>query len=165
MIQISEIDKLAMTEAPVPVVVEEPKDVLHNHSTVEQQQLADENVGKSENSSFVNEELSPKEDITSKERTRRRSLPSKQDNSENISQNTPSLPSYMASTESAKAKLKAQGSPKVSEDGAENGVVRRHSLPSSTNEKFSSLSPRRKRPVQDNRRKCFNPVGGDEQFA
>ncbi|XP_016506296.1 protein IQ-DOMAIN 31 [Nicotiana tabacum] len=149
---ISEIDKLALTEAPMQVAGEEPNDVLHDHHpTVEQQQLEEENVGKSKNSPIVNEELSSKEDQTSKERTRRRrSLPSKEENSENISQNTPSVPSYMASTQSAKAKLKAQGSPKVSEDGAENGVVRRHSLPSSTNGKISSLSPRVQRPVQAN---------------
>lgn len=152
----SEIDKLAMTEAPMPVAVDEPNDVLHDHPTVEQQeseeqqQLEVENVGKIENSLIVNEELSSKEDRTSKERTRRRYLPSKLGNSENLSQNTPSVPSYMAATKSAKAKLKAQGSPKVSEEGAENGVVRHHSLPSSTNGKFSSLSSPVQRPVQAN---------------
>ncbi|KAH0646303.1 hypothetical protein KY284_034187 [Solanum tuberosum] len=83
---IHEIDKLAMTEVHMAVVVEEPKDVLHNHPT-----------------------------------------------------NTPSVPSYMASTVSTKAKLKAQGSPKVSEDGAEYGVVRHYSLLSSTNGKFILL--------------------------
>ncbi|XP_009776749.1 protein IQ-DOMAIN 31-like isoform X2 [Nicotiana sylvestris] len=148
---ISEIDNLALTEAPMQVAGEEPTDVLHDHPTVEQQQLQEENVGKSKNSPIVNEELNSKEDQTSKERTRRRrSLPSKEENSENISQNTPSVPSYMESTQSAKAKLKTQGSPKVSEDGAENVVVRRHSLPSSTNGKISSLSPRVQRPVQAN---------------
>lgn len=143
-----EIEKLAVSEAPLPVAVDEPSDVLHDHPTTGQQQSED--VGNTANSPVVNEEISM-EDQTAKERTRRRkSLPTKQDNSENISQNTPSVPSYMAATQSAKAKLKAQGSPKVSDDGAENGFVRRHSLPSSANGKFNSLSPRMQKPVQAN---------------
>lgn len=49
----------------------------------------------------------------------------------------------MAVTESAKAKLRAQGSPRFSQDGAEkNNLARRHSLPSSTNSKINSQSPR-----------------------
>ncbi|XP_059294002.1 protein IQ-DOMAIN 31 [Lycium ferocissimum] len=144
-----EIEKLAVREAPLPVAMDEPSNVLPDHPTTEQQQLED--VGNAANSAVVNEELSAMEDQTAKERTRRRkSLPTKQDNSENISQNTPSVPSYMAATQSAKAKLKAQGSPKVSDDGAENGFVRRHSLPSSANGKFNSLSPRMQRPGQAN---------------
>lgn len=146
---VPEIEKLAESEAPLPVAVDEPSDVLHNHPTTEQQQSED--VNNTANSPVVNEELSSMEDQTTKERIRRRkSLPTKQDNSENISQNTPSVPSYMAATQSAKAKLKAQGSPKVSDDGAENGFVRRHSLPSSANGKFNSLSPRIQKPGQAN---------------
>ncbi|KAJ8546072.1 hypothetical protein K7X08_018655 [Anisodus acutangulus] len=144
-----EIEKLAVSETFLPVAVDEPSSVLLDYPTTEQQQLED--VGNTENSPVVNEELSSMEDQTSNERTRRRkSLPTKQDNSENISQNTSSVPSYMAATQSAKAKLKAQGSPKVSEDGAENGFIRRHSLPSSANGKFNSLSPRVQRPGQAN---------------
>ncbi|PHT57078.1 hypothetical protein CQW23_05564 [Capsicum baccatum] len=140
-----EIEKLAVSEAPLPVAVDEPTDVLHDHPITEQQQSED--VGNTANDPIVNEDLSSMEDQTAKERTRRRkSLPTKQDNTENISQNTPSVPSYMAATQSAKAKLKAQGSPKVSDDGAENGFVRRHSLPSSANGKFNSLSPRVQKP-------------------
>lgn len=146
----AEIEKLAVSEeAPLPVAVDEPSDVLHDHPTTEQQQSED--VGNAANSPVVNEDLSSMEDQTAKERTRRRkSLPTKQENSENISQNTPSVPSYMAATQSAKAKLKAQGSPKVSDDGAENGFVRRHSLPSSANGKLNSLSPRIQKPGQAN---------------
>ncbi|CAL5326447.1 unnamed protein product [Camellia sinensis] len=55
--------------------------------------------------------------------------------------------SYMAATESAKAKLRAQGSPRLGQDGAENGLARRQSLPSSTNGKVISLSPRVQRPA------------------
>ncbi|TMX00443.1 hypothetical protein EJD97_000819 [Solanum chilense] len=144
-----EIEKLVESEAPLLLEVDEPMDVLHDHPTTEQQQPED--VNNTTNSPVVNEELSSMEDQTTKERIRRRkSLPTKQDNSENISQNTPSVPSYMAATQSAKAKLKAQGSPKVSDDGAENGFVRRHSLPSSANGKFNSLSPRIQKPGQAN---------------
>nr|AFK43723.1 unknown [Medicago truncatula] len=54
----------------------------------------------------------------------------------------------MAATESAKAKLRAQGSPKVVQDGSEkNNSARRQSLPSPTNSKISSHSPRTQRPV------------------
>ncbi|KAK4367527.1 hypothetical protein RND71_011319 [Anisodus tanguticus] len=144
-----EIEKLAVSETSLPVAVDEPSSVLLDYPTIEQQQLED--VENTENSPVVNEELSLMEDQTAKERTRRRkSLPTKQDNSENISQNTSSVPSYMAATQSAKAKLKAQGSLKVIEDGAENGFIRRHSLPSSANGKFNSLSPRVQRPGQAN---------------
>ncbi|XP_049382344.1 protein IQ-DOMAIN 31-like [Solanum stenotomum] len=146
---VPEIEKLAESEAPLPVAVDEPSDILHDHPTTEQQQSED--VNNTTNSPVVNEELSSMEDQTTKERIRRRkSLHTKPDNSENISQNTPSVPSYMAATQSAKAKLKAQGSPKVSDDGAENGFVRRHSLPSSANGKFNSLSPRIQKPGQAN---------------
>ena len=110
-----------------------------------------ENSGKVENTPGVNEEISCTEDQTTKDnkRTRRRkSLPAKQECSENVSHNTPTLPSYMAATESAKAKLRGQGSPRISQDESENGFVRRHSLPSSTNGKLNSMSPRVQRMVQ-----------------
>nr|CAB3478122.1 unnamed protein product [Digitaria exilis] len=47
----------------------------------------------------------------------------------------PRKPSYMAATESAKAKLRAQNSPRLDSDSSaeKNGFTRRHSLPSSTN--------------------------------
>ncbi|CAL5343080.1 unnamed protein product [Camellia sinensis] len=54
----------------------------------------------------------------------------------------------MAATESAKAKLKAQGSPRLDQDGIENqNLSRRHSLPASTNKKTNSSSPRAQRPI------------------
>lgn len=64
---------------------------------------------------------------------RRRSFPAKQECS--------TVPSYMAATESAKAKLRAQAEAKAAEDGGDSGFVRRHSLPSSTG-KLSLQSPR-----------------------
>ncbi|KAJ6765169.1 IQ-DOMAIN 5-RELATED [Salix koriyanagi] len=67
---------------------------------------------------------------------------------ENGLQSSPSLPSYMAATESAKAKLRMQGSPRFNQDRVEiNNITRRHSLPSSTNSKISSESPRTQRAV------------------
>lgn len=147
------VDKLALLEAPQETMTTvEPVDVLHDdHPLVETRSL--ENGDKMESNQFLHEELSSKEDESGKENQKirkRRSLPAKQEYTENISQNTASLPSYMAATESAKAKLRAQGSSKFSEDGAEHGYVRRHSLPASTNGKLSSLSPRIQKPVQAN---------------
>ncbi|KAJ4749810.1 Protein IQ-DOMAIN 31 [Rhynchospora pubera] len=62
-----------------------------------------------------------------------------------------SVPSYMATTESAKARLRGQNSPRVitTPDSADkNGVMRRHSLPSgSANGKLKSISPRTQKPL------------------
>ncbi|XP_023758340.1 protein IQ-DOMAIN 31 isoform X1 [Lactuca sativa] len=91
----------------------------------------------------INLELNGKEN----EKTRRRkSLPVKQHHH---------VPSYMAATESAKAKLRAQAAAKVAEDGGENGFVnvRRHSLPSTTTitaGKLGLQSPRVQKPLQVN---------------
>ncbi|XP_074277310.1 protein IQ-DOMAIN 31-like isoform X1 [Silene latifolia] len=75
--------------------------------------------------------------------SRRASLPAKQDHVEDGLQNTRKLPSYMQATQSAKAKLREQGSPRLSQDsGEKNNVVRRHSLPSPANGKVGSGSPR-----------------------
>ncbi|KAL8248729.1 hypothetical protein R6Q59_005597 [Mikania micrantha] len=77
---------------------------------------------------------------------RRKSFPVKEEHQpENVLQSVPALPSYMAATESAKAKLRAY----TMEDNAENGFVRRHSLPSSTG-KLSLQSPRVQKPLQAN---------------
>ncbi|OEL35578.1 Protein IQ-DOMAIN 31 [Dichanthelium oligosanthes] len=79
---------------------------------------------------------------------RRSSFSTKPEYPENGSKNSPSLPSYMAATQSAKAKLRGQNSPRLSSDSAEkNGFTRRHSLPSSTNGKMVSHSPRTQRPT------------------
>lgn len=88
-------------------------------------------------------------DENQKTSRRRASLPAKQDDQENGLHNTPRVPSYMAATESAKAKLRMQGSPKIGDEGAEkNGSTRRHSLPSSTNGKLNPISPRVQKLVQ-----------------
>ncbi|CAH9118605.1 unnamed protein product [Cuscuta epithymum] len=144
-----------ITEAKIESVelaVSEPSpepDTVDNITPAEQ--LLSENVESGE-TPHVKEEYTSKEDQTGKENQRsrrRRSLPVKQEPAENVSQNAPSLPSYMAATESAKAKLKAQGATRpTNEDDAENGFIRRHSLPSLTNGKLNALSPRLQRPVQ-----------------
>ncbi|CAI9109647.1 OLC1v1009509C4 [Oldenlandia corymbosa var. corymbosa] len=144
------VDKVDDTEtSQEPLTVDEP---LHVASPAVEIQPPENDV-KVEISAPADEEISLKEDQSGKEnpKTRRRkSLPTKQEYPENVSENTASLPSYMAATASAKAKLRAQGSPKLSEDGVENGFVRRHSLPSSTNGKLSSQSPRMQKPAQAN---------------
>ncbi|KAK8567260.1 hypothetical protein V6N12_005856 [Hibiscus sabdariffa] len=92
----------------------------------------------------VTEELSPKDeqvcDEISKANQRRASFPAKIDNHANGFNTNPKVPSYMAPTESVKARLRGQGSPH--EDVDTDGLNRRHSLPSSTNSNTSSPSSR-----------------------
>ncbi|CAM0954295.1 unnamed protein product [Alopecurus aequalis] len=80
---------------------------------------------------------------------RRSSFSAKPEYPENGSKNSPTVPSYMAATKSAKAKLRGQISPRLSAaDSAEKTVyTRRHSLPSPANGKQSSQSPRTQRPT------------------
>jgi hypothetical protein len=75
---------------------------------------------------------------------RKSSFPSKSEYAENGTHATPvqpRQPSYMAATESAKAKLRAQNSPRLDSDSSaeKNGFTRRHSLPSSTKSKFELI--------------------------
>ncbi|XP_054824233.1 protein IQ-DOMAIN 29-like isoform X2 [Prosopis cineraria] len=78
---------------------------------------------------------------------RRASLPGNfNDQYNDSSHSTPRLPSYMAPTESAKAKLRAQGSPRLAGDLVDkNGITRRYSFTSSLNGKFGLFSPRPER--------------------
>ncbi|PON67515.1 IQ motif, EF-hand binding site [Parasponia andersonii] len=109
-------------------------------------------IGNTEDIQELNQELGCKDDcIRDNQRTsqRRASLPAKFNPQENATQNTPKLPSYMAPTESAKARLRGQGSPRLSRDVVEKNVLmRRHSLSSSTNSMLTSLSPRAHKLVQ-----------------
>lgn len=111
-----------------------------------------ENDEKDENTPLPNGALKSKEDSTLNENQksiRRASLPTKQEHVEDGLQNTPKLPSYMQATQSAKAKLRGQGSPKIVQDETEkNNAIRRHSLPSAPNGKVSSVSPRIQKPLQ-----------------
>ncbi|KAL5177753.1 Protein IQ-DOMAIN 31 [Glycine soja] len=85
-------------------------------------------------------------DINSKNFQRRVSLPANFTDHENLlHSNTPRRPSYMAPTESTKAKLRGhgQGSPRSVSDLADvSSVTRRLSLSSSLNGKYGSFSPR-----------------------
>lgn len=90
--------------------------------------------------------IEPELPVTEKKTCRRSSSfgSAKGDHSDNNLQGSPSVPSYMATTELAKAKLHAQASPRMSPDVQEKstGMIRRHSLPSAPNLKQSSISPR-----------------------
>lgn len=79
---------------------------------------------------------------------RRASLPAKIDQKENGKHPTTRVPSYMAPTESAKARLRGQTSPRFAQVGIGMNETRRHSLPSSTNGKVGSFSPRASRLVE-----------------
>ncbi|KAG8077733.1 hypothetical protein GUJ93_ZPchr0007g5084 [Zizania palustris] len=79
---------------------------------------------------------------------RRSSFSTKSDYPENGTQKTPVLrrkPSYMAATESAKAKLRGQNSPGQDSDlsAGTNGFTRRQSLPSATNNRAIKAEWRR----------------------
>lgn len=98
-----------------------------------------------EKSYFANEEkVSREEDsLEYDQKSLRKSVPAKQEYNENSPQNARTVPSYMAATASAKAKLRGLGSPKVADEGEDqDAVIRRHSLPTSTNGKLSTMSPR-----------------------
>ncbi|KAM6570905.1 hypothetical protein CsatA_014985 [Cannabis sativa] len=113
---------------------------------------ANRDYGENEDIKELNQELSYKDDCirndSQKTSQRRASLPPKFDPQENVVHDTPKLPSYMAATESAKARLRGQGS-RLSRDVVEkNALLRRHSLSSSTNSMLTSLSPRASKLVQ-----------------
>lgn len=154
------VDKLDPVEAPLETAKDDQSVGMQHdsHPAIEINNSL-ENDAKIETVVSMDDELGSKEEQIGKENNKtrkRRSLPAKQEYTENVSQNSPSVPSYMAATESAKAKLRAQGALKFSEDVAvavpvpDYGNARRHSLPASTNGKLSSLSPRVQKPVQAN---------------
>ncbi|KAK9116843.1 hypothetical protein Sjap_015790 [Stephania japonica] len=110
-----------------------------------------------ENNSIHEVDEVPEENQTSeanlKTNRKRVAAPSaKQEYRENDAQQTPKLPSYMAATASAKAKLRAQGSTIDETTDEQNELTRRHSLPSSANGKSIKVSPRMQRVVQNGRK-------------
>ncbi|XVF50161.1 hypothetical protein PTKIN_Ptkin04bG0073400 [Pterospermum kingtungense] len=134
-----------------PLGMNETSDLLHaDPAVVGSKSLIDRTV-KDENTPITIVELNRKDDSVNNENQksgRKASTPAKQDRTENGHQSSPALPSYMAATESAKAKLRLQGSPRSGQDGGDkNNLSRRQSLPSSANGKISSESPRTQRPV------------------
>ncbi|CAN1179930.1 Protein IQ-DOMAIN 31 [Linum perenne] len=138
---------------PEPRQKNEMDNVLQSDQTSVELTPAIENNGKEEtttpftNGDECNEGPASNENHKSGKRASG-STQAKQEFAENGAQNSPTVPSYMAATASAKAKLRAQGSPRLSQDSAEksNGGTRRHSLPSA-NSKVSSHSPRTHRPA------------------
>ncbi|XP_022736022.1 protein IQ-DOMAIN 31-like isoform X2 [Durio zibethinus] len=134
-----------------PLGMNETSDLLHaDPAAVDSKPLIDRTV-KDENTPIINVEMNRKDDSANNENQksgRKASNPAKQDRIENGPQSSPAVPSYMAATESAKAKLRLQGSPRSGQDGGDkNNLTRHQSSPSSANSKISSQSPRTQRPV------------------
>ncbi|MBA0873382.1 hypothetical protein Goshw_001389 [Gossypium schwendimanii] len=101
----------------------------------------------------LTEELNSKDeqvgDESSNTNQRRASFPAKIDNQANGLNHMPKVPSYMAPTESAKARLRGQGSPRFIPEAVEkNGLNRRYSLPTSTNSNTGSQSSHTQRQVR-----------------
>ncbi|KAF8048691.1 hypothetical protein N665_2432s0002 [Sinapis alba] len=92
----------------------------------------------SENGNAASENTKPSD--------RRASLPAKIENhqEEGLTHSGRKIPSYMAPTASAKARVRGgQGSPRIGQEKPEkNGITRRHSLPTGANGKLSTMSPR-----------------------
>ncbi|GAA0152438.1 hypothetical protein LIER_10921 [Lithospermum erythrorhizon] len=108
-------------------------------------------ISDSHDKQLMNETQDSKEHLHDKENhkisKRRASLPAKHDDQETLQHGT-KVPSYMAATKSAKAKVRGQASPMFGQEEVEkNGPARRYSLPSSINAKPTS-SPRVQRLVQ-----------------
>ncbi|KAB2001985.1 hypothetical protein ES319_D11G034400v1 [Gossypium barbadense] len=134
-----------------PLGMNETSDLFHADPFVADSKPSIDSIVKDENNPIANVELNRKGDSTNNENQksgRKASNPAKQDHTENGPQISPALPSYMAATESAKAKLRLQGSPRFSQDGGEkHNLARRQSLPISANSKINSQSPRTQRLV------------------
>ncbi|XP_042391250.1 protein IQ-DOMAIN 31-like isoform X1 [Zingiber officinale] len=140
--------KLDTENASGPTVADEQIDVLPDDKPSNETQLLQE-IDNAENNIVMSEEVSLKEELCheTQKTSKRRSFSAKSEYPENGLPNIPVVPSYMAATESAKAKLRGQISPRLVSDSVDkSGITRRHSLPSATNGKMSS--PRTKKPVQ-----------------
>ncbi|KAL1225658.1 Protein IQ-DOMAIN 29 [Cardamine amara subsp. amara] len=92
----------------------------------------------SENGNVASENTKPSD--------RRASLPAMIENhhqDDGLTQSGRKIPSYMAPTASAKARIRGQGSPRIAlEKPEKNGTTRRHSLPPAANGKLNTMSPR-----------------------
>ncbi|KAI5569055.1 hypothetical protein BDE02_12G053400 [Populus trichocarpa] len=149
-------DPNLMSKLPDAETADEPVEMIktlessHDDQAVVESKASVDTGGIVENMQ-INGKSKHQDDPTSNENHKTAKKPSftmKPERAENGLQSSPTLPSYMAATESAKAKLRMQGSPRFSEDRVEkNNITRRHSLPSSTNSKISSESPRTQRAV------------------
>lgn len=146
-------------EGKKPPAENEPVDAVVDHTLADLQCV--ENNGESEKVPEGNKDVILKDNDVGyddqKTSQRRTSLPGKNDYQENgLHNNTPRVPSYMATTESAKARVRALGSPRFGQDESDkNGITRRHSLPSSISGKLSTWSPRAQRLVQASAKGVF----------
>ncbi|KAM7269015.1 hypothetical protein ACFE04_024512 [Oxalis oulophora] len=144
------VPKLSEPETNIDLKTNEDLDFPFANEVVESKPLM-EICSKDENILEIDGELNYKDDLTSSEHlksNKKATTPAKQEHSENGHQLSPVVPSYMAATESAKAKLRMQGSPRSGQDAPQKGnSTRRHSLPSPANGKMSSQSPRTQRLV------------------
>ncbi|PPR89851.1 hypothetical protein GOBAR_AA30827 [Gossypium barbadense] len=138
---------------PWPLWMNETTDSLHADCAAVDSKPSIDITIKDENSPITNVELKRKDGSVNNEPQlqksgKKASNPAKQVGTENGHQNSPVLPSYMGATESVKAKLRLQGSPRSGQDGDEkSNLSRRQSLPSPANSKLSSHSPRTQRLV------------------
>ncbi|KAK8710716.1 hypothetical protein V6N13_146029 [Hibiscus sabdariffa] len=134
-----------------PFVMNETLNIYHADPAIVDSKPSIDRTVKDDTTSIENVELKRKDDSMNNDNQksgRKTSNPAKQDHTENGPQISPPLPSYMAVTESAKAKLRLQHSPQSGQDGGDkNNLTRRQSLPFSTNSKSSSQSPRGQRLV------------------
>lgn len=129
--------KLAASEVQV--------DELQEHLVVVNSDPAEKNGPSEQKSDLKDASMNGKHE---KSTHRRASLPAKIDQQENAKHPTTRVPSYMAPTESVKAKLRGQSSPRFAQGGIGMNGTRRHSLPSSTNGEVGSFSPRALRLVE-----------------
>ncbi|CAF2090636.1 BnaA06g34010D [Brassica napus] len=120
---------------------DELKTAERNDKAEEEIQEPDVLIISSENGNAVSEDT--------KTSDRRASLPAKIESQQQddglTTQSGRKIPSYMAPTASAKARVRGgQGSPRIGgqEKPEKNGTTRRHSLPHIANDKLSAMSPR-----------------------
>ncbi|PON95903.1 IQ motif, EF-hand binding site [Trema orientale] len=135
---------------PNPNAMEKKLDKLQDdHVVVKPSPMR--NLDGIENALVEDETTNFKEDKTSKgyQRSNKSNFPTKVEYPDSVSQRSPSLPNYMAATESAKAKLRGLEFSRFDQNETENGgFVRRHSLPLYTGGKSSLMSERTERLVQ-----------------
>ncbi|KAK2984376.1 hypothetical protein RJ640_005392 [Escallonia rubra] len=114
--------------------------------------LTSGNGGSDDSNPGQHGDFSSADNLTSNENqksSQKVSFPAKQESPQTKSQSKSRMPSYMAATESAKAKLRVHDSARLGQDGLEkHNLTRRQSLPSSSQSKTTSLSPRAHRLIQ-----------------
>ena len=115
--------KLPKVEAtPDLVELNEMSDVPPSDLAADQSKPWMKSGAKDETIPMTNGNFEPKEDSANNENnksSKKVTVLTKKERAENELQSSPSLPSYIVATESAKAKLRLQGSSRSSEDGAE----------------------------------------------